>query len=665
MSDVSAPPQGQRKEITKLRLRPGIFTQASQTANEGGYSVSNLGRWKDGFFEKLAGWAQLFSTQLTGLARGMHAYQGLDGVKYLSMGADGSFQMWDGTNLRSFPMPGEQTMLTSFLTVTSGSALTTVAYTSHPYNTGDFISFPIPIQVGSRQSFFPGYAFEVTKINANSFTFVADRNATGNATGGTSAAFSQTTGSTQIEVNFASHGKSVGDVWTIYRELTFTLDAQTLPAGQYAIIVVGGTDSFTIDTSLVATNDGAALEIGAIADWSKGIIQRNTLPFTAADHWFIDNLGDTLLCCYTDGPLYQWSPPLVATPALQEVTTGPTVNGGIVTLMPQAQLVSFRAEVAGLQDPLLLRWCTNGDYTIWVAAATNQAGSYRLSRGSEIRAVIQTPLITIIITDLDAWSMIYIGPPLIYSFSTIGIGAGIISPKAIATVQGQTAWMGASGFFRVVPGGGVQPMPCDVWDVVFGDLDTDNQHKCWAWSDPDYNEIYFFFPSLSGGTGEIDMYVKATFSQGQPLWDYGEMIRTAGIPDNVFGNPVACDGNRRIQQHNTGYDDDGEPMTGPGIETGYSDIGDGTDISAIDAIYPDLKWFGSDGGVNVTILTKNYASDPPVTWGPFSATRNTPIVPVRARGRMVALKIESAEKEGFGWRLMSFGYRWRRAGRRP
>jgi hypothetical protein len=39
---------------------------------------------------------------------------------------------------------------------------------------------------------------------------------------------------------------------------------------------------------------------------------------------------------------------------------------------------------SSVQDPLLVRWSNQEDYATWTPSATNQAGSFRLSIGSEI-----------------------------------------------------------------------------------------------------------------------------------------------------------------------------------------------------------------------------------------------------------------------------------------
>ena len=68
--------------------------------------------------------------------------------------------------------------------------------------------------------------------------------------------------------------------------------------------------------------------------------------------------------------------------------------------MPQRQIVAWGSSFTGIQDPLLIRWCDVNDYTTWVATITNQAGSYRVPKGSKIVGCIQGPQQGCICTDL-------------------------------------------------------------------------------------------------------------------------------------------------------------------------------------------------------------------------------------------------------------------------
>src|SRR5205823_4614352 len=107
------------------------------------------------------------------------------------------------------------------------------------------------------------------------------------------------------------------------------------------------------------------------------------------------------------------------------------------------------------------------------ATVSNQAGSYRLSRGSKIVGALQAAKATMLFTDTDAWLMSYIGPPLVYGFTTIGNGCGLVAPHAAVAIAGTVYWMSERAVWRF-NGSIVEQVPCPLWDYLFRDLDTDN-----------------------------------------------------------------------------------------------------------------------------------------------------------------------------------------------
>src|SRR5260221_1225436 len=129
-------------------------------------------------------------------------------------------------------------------------------------------------------------------------------------------------------------------------------------------------------------------------------------------------------------------------------------------------------------------------------------------------------------------------------------------------------------------------MPCTVWDFVFKDLDIPNQDKCFAAMDYQYSEVFFFFPSASGGSGEIDSYAK--YNIAEALWDCGHLVRTAWIDTNRPGPPLGVDVTGLVQQHDTGVDANRAAMTGVFIQSGFVDVDDGGAQMLINRFIPDF-----------------------------------------------------------------------------
>jgi len=245
--------------------------------------------------------------------------------------------------------------------------------------------------------------------------------------------------------------------------------------------------------------------------------------------------------------------------------------------------------------------------------------------------------------------MRYIQPPFVYSFSILGEGCGLIAPKAAGVLGNVILWMSQKGFFKS-DGNGVSPLPCAVWDKVFTDLDLDNLDKCFAAPDSPFNEMFFFYSSISGGTGEIDKYVKINMIEGE--WDYGDLERTAWIDTNIFGMPIAVSGDKYLQQHETGYNDDDAPILAS-ARSGYIDIAEGRDFPFFDQIIPDMKWFGDDPStqqVTFTLYSRRYPGGPESTIGPYTVTPSTQYISTRGRGRQVAFQVDSTTAN-MSWRF--------------
>lgn len=386
-------------------------------------------------------------------------------------------------------------------------------------------------------------------------------------------------------------------------------------------------------------------------------------PITTTD-WTLDNWGETLLACPLNGPIYEWSP-TANNPVATIISTAPVVNQGMFVAMPQRQAIAWGSTFNGIEDPLLIRWSDVNNYTSWVASITNQAGSYRIPKGSRVVQCIQSAQQGLIWTDLGVWAMQYVGQPYVYQFNELGTGCGLIGRKAAASMGGVVYWMGQSQFY-MLSGSGVEPIMCPVWDVIFQDLDTDNLDKIRVAPNSRFNEISWFYPT-SGNGGEINAYVK--YNIGLKQWDYGTLSRTAWINESVLGPPIGAGilpggtGNF-IVQHETSTDavnasNEASPILAS-FQTGYFALTEADVKMFIDQVWPDMKWGYFGGSQNATVQLTFYATDypgaTPYTYGPYNLTQGTDFITPRFRGRLVSIKVESQDLGSF-WRIGNMRYR--------
>ena len=671
--------------INKIKLSPGIVTTATKTLNSQGWSASNLIRWRTGLPEKIGGWLQMCATAVTGTARAMHAFTDLTGNNYLAIGTNSALQIMYGSNLYYItPVASTSNVTVSFTTVATSTTVTITDATYAP-NAGDYLAINTPVSVGGIVLY--GVYAVASIVSGTKYTITAASAATSSVTnGGIVPQFTTTNTSTTVKVTLPNHGYSLNGIFEV--DVSTIVGGVTI-SGQYPVFSIIDANNFNIIVASGATSSTSAYEnsgnvqiayflaTGQVSDmqntgWSAGGWGNgpwgqatgsgtgNLLPLR---NWSLDNFGAYLMAVPTNGKLYQWQPPLdtflVPGNEASVVTNAPTVNWSMYVAQPEEQIFLLGTSVAGVQDPLLVAWCDIGNQNTWTAAITNQAGTYRLSRGSKIVGGLQAQQYGLIWTDIDLWSAQYINQPYIYSITTVAQNCGLIAQKARCLLGSLVAWTSHSGFFSY-SGGAVAPLQCPVYDNVFNNIDYTNVDKSFMASNSLFNEWSFFFPSKSGGTGEIDTYVKYNVMEG--LWDYGNLVRTTWIDESVFGTPIGIDGSGLIQQHEQGYDANGTAMTNVYVQSGYVDISDGTIFLFMDWLIPDILMTGSNPSVTLTVYTVNYPGDTPTTFGPFTVTPTTEYITVRCRARQMSIKIES-DSLGTFWRVGAIRYRGARSGR--
>jgi len=504
----------------------------------------------------------------------------------------------------------------------------------------------------------------------------------------TVAAFTTTNALNTVTVTLPNHGYSVGSTYPLL--VTTTISGITL-YGNYVVQSVPNSWSFVINGPQVATSSTTAYVNGGLARYlysfgvganpagtgyginGYGIGGYGTgasispslgTPIPAID-WTMDNWGGYLISCPINStgfqPIYVYDPTSGGTEATC-IPQGPTVNDGIFVAMPQRQIIAWGSSFTGIQDPLLIRWCDVNNFTTWIAQITNQAGSYRLPKGSKIVGAMQGPQQGLVWTDVDVWAMQYVGQPYIYSFNEIGSGCGLIGRKAMASINGSIYWMGTSSFFSLT-GGGVQPVACPIWDVIFQQLDQTNLYKIRTAVNSLFGEITWYYPTTSSG-GEVTAYAKYNVNLG--VWDFGNLGRSAWIDKSVLGNPIGADpSSLYLYQHETSNDADGTAMAS-NFQTGYFATSEGDYKVFVDQVWPDMKW-GTYGGtqnatVNITFSTADYPGGTVTTYGPYPVVQGTSFISPRFRARLMSITIGSSDVGSF-WRLGNIRYRLQQDGK--
>jgi hypothetical protein len=210
-------------------------------------------------------------------------------------------------------------------------------------------------------------------------------------------------------------------------------------------------------------------------------------------------------------------------------------------------------------DPMQIRWSDQESYADWIPAATNQAGSYRLSHGSQIVTAIQTRQEILVLTDTAIYSMQFLGAPYVWGFQLMGDNISILGPNAAVTVNNITYWMGTDKFYMY--SGRVETLPCSVRQYVYDDIDLSQGFQVFGGTNEGYNEIWWFY--CSSGSTTVDKYV--IYNHLERTWAYGTLARTAWLDSPMRASPMST----TYGQAQFTASISGSTMTVTSIQSGY------------------------------------------------------------------------------------------------
>lgn len=672
-----------------ITLAPGLNAELTPTALQAGYSQTILGRFKAGLFQKIGGWIKFINLAVGGSPRATHAWQTISGVKLLCVASTQELGIFNnGTHQVITPQTFQSDVAPSFTTTANSPIVLVTDLNVATITNYDSVFFNTPISVDG--IILSGLYAVAANISATEYTIIAATNGVaGVSAGGAVPAFTTASGSSNVTVTLDAHGLVAGN------DITFAIPTAvggTTISGRY-VVISATTNQFVIAVSSAASatagptnmNSGNAELIyylaigpsepgGAYGSGNYGagayglgtsLTGQTGTPISPAD-WSLENYGEDLVVCPQGGGLYYWGPESGFLTA-QLMPNAPIFNNGVFVSMAQETVIAYGSTVPSsigvYQDPLLVQWCDTGNFSIWTPTVTNQAGNYRLSNGSFIVAGAATPTCDMLWTDLDVWTMGYEGSEFVYGFVKAGTNCGLIGKHAFTQLAGNVYWFGYKNFFAM-SGGAVSVMPCPVWDVVFQDLDLTNAWKCCAGPNTPFSEVLFFYPSISGGLGICDKFVK--YSIAENAWDAGDLQRNTWLDQTVIGSPIATTDSGLIYSHETGFDGDTGPITS-GFTTGYFYLDEGREFTFIDRIVPDFKWGDWAGAqtanLQIWVNAINNMGDTPRIYGPFTATAATNFISCRIRARQISLTIQSSDSGSF-WRLGKVRFRFRPDGKR-
>ena len=505
--------------------------------------------------------------------------------------------------------------------------------------------------------------------------------------------FSATDGSSTITVTDSTHGAVSNDFVTFSGALSLggninsnvlnqEYQVQTVPDANTYTISAKNTSGVAVTANSSDTSNGGSsvdgtyqINVGldvyvsatgwGVDTWGTGSWGSATalLNVNQLRLWSHDNYGEDLVMNARAGGIYRWVENDTTTTRATELATTsganlvPTVGLQVLTSEKDRHLIVLGADPisgnsrTGDIDPMLIAFSDQENLLQFEPLSTNTAGSLRLSSGSQIIGGVKARQEILVWTDTALYSMQFIGPPFTFGINLINESTGLIGPKAAITAPTGVFWMSYDNFY--VYTGAVKKLPCSVLSYVFDDFNIGQSFKVFAFSNTQFDEVGWYYASAS--STEIDRYV--IYNYAEDVWSYGQLKRTAWLDTGVQAFPVAAKDNY-IYQHETGFNDDGNPMTNVFIESSDFDLGDGEQFSFVNRVVPDLKFLeNSDvGQVNMVLKTRDFPGDSLNINSTNIITSTTKQSHVRARARQMVLRLESdddavLENTDTGWRL--------------
>ena len=607
--------------LKKLLLKPGVNKENTRYTNESGqngwYECDKV-RFRQGTPEKIGGWTRLSSNTFLGVCRALWNWVTLTNQNLIAVGTNLKYYIQNGGVYNDItPIRSTVTLGTDPFTG-NGTTTVTVTAASHGAITGDFVTFS---GVTGTYATLLNAEYQITVVTANSYTITTASVVAAGATGGSavSAAYQINTG----------------------------------PA-----------------TVVPLTGWGAGA--WGIGPWSVGVPSTTE---TSIRLWSQDNFGEDLIFGPRKGGIYYW-----------DATTGLTTRGVLLSSLsgasdvPTIQNYIYVSDInrfvfcfgcndygSATIDPMLIRWSDQESAVNWTPSATNQAGSLRLSHGSEIVTAVQTRQEIVVFTDSSIYSLQYLGAQAgVWGAQLLGDNISIEGQNAAVIASGVVYWMGVDKFYMY--DGRVQTLNCDLRRHVFNDFNQAQAAQVYAGTNEGFNEVWWFYPS-SGSTTN-DRYV--VYNYIEKIWYYGTLGRTAWLDSGLLDFPVAATYNYNLVYHESGVDDNetGTPTAIDAyIESYEFDIEDGQNFGFVWRMLPDVTFQGStveNPSLTMTLIPMKGSgsgfNDPQSLGGSSSATvtrtatvpieKFTNIVYIRVRGRQLIMKARSTDL-GVTWQLGS------------
>lgn len=696
--------------LKKIIFRPGVNKENTRYASEslgsvstgtqsvGGWYESDKVRFRAGTPEKIGGWNQISTATFLGVCRSLWNWVTLGGLNLIGVGTNKKFYVSSGGQYYDItPFDSVHTLTNPFATSTSTNTGTTTTVTvtdaTVTYAVGQYVVFNPEVTVGGVTI---GGEYEI-KTLASSTTYtitVPGTAASSTSGGGTVYAMYELQDGPEAEVplvGWGAGGWGLGpwgfgspstDSLRLWSQSNFGEDLIYGPRGgaMYYWNATLGVSPLSVTITLASPGvltSAANLSNGdAILLNTTGALPTGLTPGTV--YYVVNASGSTFNLSATYGGA------AINTSGSQSGTHTMSVRGipltslGGTTGVPTIQNFLFVSDInrfvfafgcndygSTTQDPMLIRWADQESLVDWTPAATNQAGSVRLSHGSQIVTCIQTRQEIVTFTDSSVYSLQYLGPPVVWGAQILGDNISIVGQNAVSQAAGTVYWMGTDKFYKY--DGRVQTLRCDLRQYIYSDINLAQMQQFCSGTNEGFNEVWWFYCSANSTVN--DRYV--VYNYLEDIWYYGTIGRTAWLDSGSISYPLAATYSNNLVYHEYGNDDNttGTPVAiNSYISSSEFDIDDGHNFGFVWRILPDLTFRASTGSltpqVTMTLIPlqnsgagyNNPQSEGGQSYATISRITTAPVeeftgqVFVRVRGRQMVFKIQGNQL-GLQWQL--------------
>ena len=692
--------------LKKFLLKPGVNRENTRYTTEGGWYECDKIRFRQGNPEKIGGWTPFSNSTFMGVCRSLWNWVTLAAENLVGVGTNLKFYILKGNAFYDITPIRKTITLVDPFTATNGSDVITIDEVGHGCVTGDFVTYSGDGIVGLggniTSSVLTG-EFEVTVLNEDVYTITvgANANATdvaGSPGGGTVVAQYEVNTGPSYQVPLVGwgaggwglgtwgNGQTTSTSLQLWNQYNFGEDLLYGPRGQglyYWNANVGYSPiqiTISIDSPGLITMptdfsfpDGTAITFTSTGHLPTGI--------TVGQGYFVVNstgntfnistsIGGTPINTSGSQAGLQYISPKGVDIADVGDADSPLYQNYIIVSDTSRFVLVFGTNDYGQTylDPMLIRWSDQEDPYTWTPAATNQAGSLRLSHGSKIISALQSRQEIVTFTDSSVYSLQYVGPPFVWSSQLLGDNISIVGPNAAVLASGVVYWMGVDKFYKY--DGRVQTLNCDLRKYVFQDFNTLQPQQVYCSTNEGFNEVWWFYCSKDSVL--VDRYVVYNYLEN--VWYYGTMGRTAWLDSGLLPYPIAATYNYELVQHEDGvdaYDLGNVSAIEAYISSSEFDIDDGHNFGFVWRIIPDLTFSGSNpnagtegSGVPTPQVTMTLyplqnsgsgvgrsASAPVIKSVSYNITEEfTGQIYTRVRGRQLIFEI-SSDQIGTTWQL--------------